>query len=74
MGIIFFFAMATANPLLAAPIPVRLIGGRYNYEGRVEVYYNGTWGTVCDDYCCFSNARVVCRQLGFNGATDAISN
>ncbi|XP_062606198.1 neurotrypsin-like, partial [Saccostrea cucullata] len=45
---------------------MRLIGGNSTTEGRVEVYYNGSWGTVCDDNFGDKDAAVVCHMLGFS--------
>ena len=55
--------------LRAAPGPViRLTGGNTPNEGRVEVFYNGTWGTVCDDSADLNVGDVVCRELGHERA------
>ena len=46
---------------------VRLVGGVVPYKGRLQVLYNGTWGTVC--YSFFGNIEgaIVCRQLNYTG-------
>ena len=43
---------------------IRLQGGTAT-SGRVEICHNNTWGTVCDDFWGFNDAKVACRQLGF---------
>ncbi|XP_019855766.1 PREDICTED: neurotrypsin-like isoform X1 [Amphimedon queenslandica] len=45
---------------------IRLQGSTYSSYGRLEVYCNGQWGTVCDDTFGFTDARVACRQLGYS--------
>ncbi|NWS42408.1 LOX3B oxidase, partial [Probosciger aterrimus] len=49
---------------------VRLAGyPRKHNEGRVELFYNDEWGTICDDDFTLANAHVLCRHLGFVAAT-----
>ncbi|PVD22185.1 hypothetical protein C0Q70_17990 [Pomacea canaliculata] len=54
------------------PIPatqevyVRLITQGSAYEGTVQVYHNGMWGSICDDHWTNMDAQVVCRMLGYS--------
>ena len=56
-----------SNPF---PGMIRLQGGRYSNEGRVEVYCNGQWGTICDDGFSSTDANTICKQLGYTGYTN----
>ena len=45
---------------------IRLVDGRNARQGRVEIMYQGIWGTICDDGWDDTDAGVVCRQMGYS--------
>lgn len=50
------------------PAVIRLVDGSNAYEGRLEVYHDGGWGTVCDDGFNDKAATLVCKMLNVSGA------
>ncbi|XP_038052381.1 uncharacterized protein LOC119725091 [Patiria miniata] len=59
------------NEIVLFSVPVRLTNGSFPYEGRIEIYHDGQWGTVCDDGWSIEDANVICRQLGYPPASQA---
>ena len=67
LALVTFIIVATriwnSNPFAGM---IRLQQGKYSNEGRVEVYCNGQWGSICDNGFSSTNALTICKQLGYN--------
>ena len=51
---------------------IRLQGGQFETEGRVEICHLETWNTVCDNLWSNEDASVVCKQIGFSRHSESI--
>ena len=63
-----------SNSLSAVRSGTIRLSGSMPTTGRVEIFHVGQWGTVCDDAWDINDANVVCRQLGFQEATQSYSS
>ena len=64
-NIAYWWLFVTQRYWRCSDVKVRLSGINSTAEGRLEVYYDGRWGTVCDDEFTFIDAGIVCSSLGF---------
>lgn len=68
-----FSVLAENSSLVCSNGDIRLVGGAVEYEGLVEVCFNGQWGSVCHDRWDVQDALTVCRILGYGDSNVAIA-
>ena len=60
----------------ATSLRIRLVppSGGLDFMGRLEVFHNNQWGTVCDDRFGFTEANVVCGMLNYTRSLCTVYN
>lgn len=66
-----FFSLITTVRLI--PHNSSAVSARIPTEGRVEIFLNGIWGTICDDWFDIKDAHVICKMLKFPRALAAVN-
>ena len=61
MSVLIFFTL-----VYVSDGSIQLKGGLHPSEGRIEIYHNGIWGTICDWYFNLIDGQAICRQLGYS--------
>ena len=69
-----FQKLPTHNERANENIVLRLVDGDHSASGRLDIYYNDEWGSICDDKFDRNDAKVACRQLGFIDAGGIIKD
>ena len=64
-----YFICFQTHFILYVGDPIRLVDGSSEKEGRVEIFRNRQWSTICDNGWDDNDAVVVCKQLGFSGGS-----
>ena len=54
--------------LAATDGALRLVSGTTSLSGRLEIFHNGVWGTICDDQFDDNDGIVACRSMGYRSA------
>ena len=52
---------------------VRLVDGKTELDGSVEICQNGLWVPVCGEKWDYREAQIVCKQLGYNGSESVVT-